>query len=102
MAKDIIEILSPYGSDEPVQRMKIHALKHHLGNDFAFRPFEQSGDRTACVLINNCLPQDLFTAIQTKAGSAVIMLFLPDLIPEVISVLRNWVDVVDVILVGTP
>jgi hypothetical protein len=114
MAKEIVEILSPFNSYEPVQRMKIGALTTHLGHDLDFRPFGNSDVGPACVLINNFQSNtSLFDGanlfhpafkqlLQLKRKSAVVMLFVSDIIGSVMPFFRTWSSVVDVFLVGTP
>jgi hypothetical protein len=119
MKKEIIEIMSVYDVDEPVQRMKIGALKRHLANDFDFRSFNEQGEPD-CVLINNFLYYSPFVerldeatsrfrltpgtreALMKKRAHAVIMLFVSDLHPAIVPLFHVWAEVVDVFLVSTP
>jgi glycosyltransferase involved in cell wall biosynthesis len=109
MPKRIIEVLTPFDSREAVQRMKIDALARHKADEFDFVNFGEA-DTPAAILINSLNSHRagvgpssaLFSALEKKAKTAVIMLFAGDVFPASIPVLRAWSSLVDIFLVPTP
>ncbi len=109
MPKRIIEVLTPFDSHEAVQRMKIDALARHKADEFDFVNFGEAETPTA-ILINSLNSHRvsigpgsaLFSSVEKKARTAVVMLFVGDVFPASIPVLRAWSSLVDVFLVPTP
>lgn len=109
MPKRIIEVLTPFDSREAVQRMKIDTLVRYKADEFNFVNFGEIDTPTA-ILINSLNSHRvsigpgsaLFSSLEKKTETAVIMLFVGDIFPASIPVLRMWSSIVDIFLVPTP
>jgi len=109
MPKQVIEVLSPFDSGEAVQRLKIDTLVRHKSDEFEFRSFGDA-ETPAAILINSLNSHSvsigagsaLFSSLEKKAKTAVIMLFVGDIFPGSMPVLREWSSLVDIFLVPTP
>jgi hypothetical protein len=109
MPKRIIEVLSSFDSGEAVQRMKVDALARHKADEFNFVNFGDA-ETPAAILINSLNSHRvrigpgsaLFSSLEKKAKTAVVMLFVGDIFPASIPVLRAWSSLVDIFLVPTP
>lgn len=107
MAREVVEVLTPFDANEAVQRMKIATLVLLKGGAFDFRRFGEGGDATCAVLVNS-LRIDfeqhpaLYATLQKRAQTAVVMLFLADLTQDLLPALQRLSPLVDVFLVPTP
>lgn len=106
-AREIVEILTPFDSSEAVQRLKVDPLVKLKGTEFDFRRFGSGGEATASVVINGLnidfdRNPSLFNVLQTRARTALIMLFFADVGAPALRALRTLSSVVDVFLVPTP
>jgi hypothetical protein len=107
MTRDVIEILTPFDSNEAVQRMKIDRLKEILAEQFEFMAFGRANSWPAGVLINSLYinydaTPALFPALQTRSQTAVVMLFVGDVYTTTPPILQRMSTVVDVFLTPTP
>lgn len=107
MAREVVEVLTPFDANEAVQRMKIAPLVLLKGGAFDFRRFGDGGDATSAVLVNSLrIDFDrhpaLHATLQKRARSAVVMLFLADLTQDLLPALQKLAPLVDLFLVPTP
>ncbi|MFN7308043.1 MAG: glycosyltransferase [Alphaproteobacteria bacterium] len=105
-ALPVIEVLSPFGPDEAVQRMKVLGLIKALAGRYQFKRFDVAGSPCTGVLINGSrinfkIDQALEAALLRRAPQSVMMLLLPDLYNITVARLQEYASVVDVFLVAT-
>jgi SAM-dependent methyltransferase len=104
--RPIIEVLSPHGQDEAIQRMKVHGLAKALSGRYQFKRFDRTGDNPDGVLINgmrlNILQDEsLKEVLANRARHSAVMMLLPDLYSVTVTRLNAWAAFVDVFLVAT-
>lgn len=106
MTRDVVEVLSPFGHEEAVHRMKFESLIRLEPGGYRFIQFAPRRDPVAAVLINSLRispdeKHEYMRGLRNRAQHAVIMLFIADFDRDSIEKLRRWADVVDVFLVPT-
>ncbi|MEY3732248.1 MAG: hypothetical protein RLZZ57_3004 [Pseudomonadota bacterium] len=104
--KGLIEVLSPFGPDEAIQRMKVIGLSRCLSGHFDFKRFDPDGSIPDCVMVNglrvNFKKNEMINnALLKRVPQSVIMMFLPDLYTVTVARLKEWSEIVDVFLVAT-
>jgi hypothetical protein len=94
MARQVIEIMTPFASDEALQRLKLDQIIKLAGDQFVFRNFGDGGEQTRGIIIN-ILRVDLdinakiLSVLKHHRNRARVTVFLADLYAELIGIQKK-------------